>query len=77
MLAQDIMIKQVYKVKESDTVRRVIERFIEHGISGLPVVNDRNEIVGYVSDGDVMRYIGKHEDRYVDFFLCIHPDPRG
>ncbi|MED3564048.1 CBS domain-containing protein [Bacillus sp. MUM 116] len=68
MLAHEIMISQVHKVKDSDTVRSVIEKFIEHGISGLPVVNDRNEIVGYVSDGDILRYIGKHEDRIVDSF---------
>lgn len=63
MKAKEIMIQNVYKVKESDTVRSVIEKFIDHRISGLPVVNDRNEIVGYISDGDIMQYIGKHEDR--------------
>lgn len=66
MQAHDIMIHQVYKVKESDTVRSVIEKFIEHRISGLPVVNDRNEIIAFVSDGDIMRYIGKHDDRIID-----------
>jgi CBS domain-containing protein len=65
MKAHEIMITQVYKVKENDTVRSVVERFIEHRISGLPVVNDRNEIVAYVSDGDIMRYIGKHKDMIV------------
>lgn len=60
MQAHEIMIKNVYKVKEYDTVRTVIEKFIERKISGLPVVNDRNEIVAYISDGDIMRYIGKH-----------------
>ncbi|WP_029192470.1 CBS domain-containing protein [Paenibacillus harenae] len=66
MQAHEIMIRNVYKVKEYDTVRSVIERFIQHRISGLPVVNDRNEIVGYISDGDIMRYIGKKEDRVVN-----------
>lgn len=66
MKAYEIMIKEVFKVKENDTVRSVIEKFIQHRISGVPVVNDRNEIVGYVSDGDIMRYIGKHEDRIFD-----------
>ena len=46
MKAHDIMNRYVYKVKETDTVRSVIERFIQHRISGLPVVNERNEIVG-------------------------------
>jgi CBS domain-containing protein len=41
MQAHEIMISQVYKVKETDTVRSVIEKFIEHRISGLPVVNER------------------------------------
>jgi CBS domain-containing protein len=59
------MISPVYKVKEYDTVRAVIEKFIDHRISGLPVINDRNEIKGYVSDGDIMRYIGKHDDMII------------
>jgi len=66
MLAHDIMVSQVYKVKESDTVRSVIEKFIDYKISGLPIVNDRNEIVGFISDGDVLRYIGKHDDHIID-----------
>ncbi|SDD08333.1 CBS domain-containing protein [Paenibacillus sp. UNCCL117] len=78
MLAQDIMIRKVYKVKQEDKVRAVIEKFIDHRISGLPVVNDRNEIVGYMSDGDIMRFIGKKNDRVVDFlyFSMIVSDPR-
>jgi CBS domain-containing protein len=68
MQAHEIMIREVRKVKESDTVRSVIEKFIEYRISGLPIVNDSNEIVGYISDGDILRYIGKHEDRIVDSF---------
>lgn len=71
MQAHEFMIKQVYKVKESDTVRSVIEKFIEHRISGLPVVNERNEIVSYISDGDIMRYIGKQQDRIIDTIYYI------
>ena len=68
MKASEIMITQVYTVNEHDTVRAVIKKFIDHRISGLPVVNDKNKIVAYVSDGDIMRYIGKHENLVVDFF---------
>lgn len=71
MQAHEIMIKHVYKVKETDTVRSVIERFMEYRISGLPVVNDRNEIVSYISDGDIMRYIGKQRDVVVDSIYYI------
>jgi len=77
MQAYEIMISPVKKVKETDTVRYVIEKFIENRISGLPVVNERNEIVGYISDGDIMRYIGKHQYRFIDpiqFVFIINDD---
>jgi CBS domain-containing protein len=67
MQAHDIMICQVYKVKESDKVRTVIEKFSDHRISGLPIVNERNEILAYISDGDIMRYIGK-KHMTMDFY---------
>ncbi len=68
MKAHEVMINQVHKVKETDTVKSVIEKLITHRISGLPVVNDRNEIVAFISDGDIMRYIGKHSDKVLDTF---------
>jgi CBS domain-containing protein len=72
MKAHEIMIRQVYKVKEYDTVQTFIEKCIEHRISGMPVINDRNEIVAYLSDGDIMRYIGKHDDIIVDSFFQVN-----
>lgn len=68
MKAHEIMINHVHKVKDTDTVQSVIEKFIDYRISGLPVVNDRNEVVAFISDGDIMRYIGKHSDKVIDSF---------
>lgn len=72
MHAQDIMNKVVFKVQETDTVRTVIEKFLDHHISGVPVINDKNKIVAYISDGDIMRHIGKHEDIIIDSFFFIN-----
>ena len=77
MQAHEFMKKEVIKVKETDSVRSVIEKFIEYGISGLPVINDANKIVAYISDGDIMRYIGKHKDIHIETFYyvdCIKGD---
>ncbi|ASK61819.1 CBS domain-containing protein [Virgibacillus phasianinus] len=71
MQAHEMMIHDVYKVMETDSVRAVIKKFIEHRISGVPVVNHRNEIIAYVSDGDIMRYIGKHKDIFVDSLYTV------
>src|SRR5699024_3921122 len=71
MKAQDIMKKPVIKVKKNETVRTVVEKFIDNGISGLPVVNENNHIIAYISDGDIMRYIGKHKDFVYESFFFI------
>jgi CBS domain-containing protein len=72
MLAHELMNRQVIKVKETDNVRSVVTKFIENGISGVPVVNERNEIVSYISDGDIMRFIGKHEDVAISIIYSFY-----
>jgi CBS domain-containing protein len=72
MQAHEIMKNQVIKVKEKDSVRSVIEKFMDNKISGLPIVNDRNEIVAYISDGDIMRFIGKHKDLIIGTFYFVN-----
>lgn len=71
MQAHEIMKKEVIKVKETDSVRSVIEKFIEYGISGVPVVNNSNEIVAFISDGDIMRFIGKQKSYVIDVFSFV------
>ncbi|AKA69709.1 CBS domain-containing protein [Clostridium scatologenes] len=71
MQAHEIMINQVYTANENDLVRSVIKKFIKYRISGVPIINDKNQIVAYVSDGDIMRYIGKHENLVVDFLYYV------
>ncbi len=62
------MITDVYTVKRTDTVRSVLEQFAEHGIGGMPVVDDDKRLIGYISDGDIMRQIGKHLNRSLNYF---------
>ncbi|MBU5466127.1 CBS domain-containing protein [Virgibacillus sp. MSJ-26] len=71
MNAQNIMKTPVIKVEENETVRAVVKKFIENGISGLPIVNETNQIIAYISDGDIMRYIGKHKDYVYESFFFI------
>ncbi len=71
MQAHEIMINEVYTVNENDIVKSVIKKFIQYRISGIPIINSKSEIVAYVSDGDIMRYIGKHENLVVDFLYYV------
>lgn len=60
LTAKDIMIQDVFTVHQNDLVQTVVEKFAQHRISGMPIVDDHDHLVGYISDGDIMRFLGKY-----------------
>ncbi|RLL44846.1 CBS domain-containing protein [Oceanobacillus piezotolerans] len=69
MKVKDFMIRDVYKLKEEDTIQTLLETLSKYRIGGLPIVNDYNQLVGIVSDGDVLRYINpKTYSSYLMFY---------
>lgn len=50
-----LMKTDVYTLAESALVSDAMQLFVSKGISGAPVVNEKGGIVGFVSDGDIMR----------------------
>ena len=53
--AEDIMSKPLRVVKADTTVEDAAKAMRENRIKRLPVVNNNNELVGVVSEGDIMR----------------------
>lgn len=51
------MERQVYAIGQEATVREAITYFSEKHISGAPVVSAGGQVVGFLSDGDIMRYL--------------------
>lgn len=47
------------------TIRDAIALFAASETSGLPVVDGEHRVVGFVSDGDVMKYIGRNDSSFV------------
>ncbi len=62
MLVSDYMTKNLITFKENQPIEDVIDSLINNKISGGPVVNDKNELVGIISEGDCMKQIS--ESRY-------------
>lgn len=58
LTARDLM-KAPYMVAESASVREVMAQLIDRKTSGLPVVDGRGAIVGFVTDGDVLASLGR------------------
>lgn len=57
MKVRDFMIHKVFTVKASNTVEELLKILNCNRIGGVPVVDDRGNLVGMVSDGDVLRYL--------------------
>lgn len=54
MLAKEIMTKNVITVTPEDTVEQVVKLLMDHNISGLPVVDGENSVVGIITEGDLI-----------------------
>ncbi len=53
--AKDIMTRDVITVKPEATIKELARLLTDHRISGVPVVNDRGEIAGIVTENDLIR----------------------
>ena len=58
----DYMSRNLITFKPDQTIESVMQSLIKHRISGGPVVNDKNELIGIISEGDCIKQIS--ESRY-------------
>ena len=67
MKALDVMVRNVITVKPDDQVAEAVKLLAEHDISALPVVDDGNNVVGIISEADLLRRqeIGTEKHRRV------------
>ena len=59
--AKDIMKKKVIKVARDTTLKDLAKLFESEHISGAPVVEDNDKLIGVVSGTDLVRFNATHE----------------
>ncbi len=67
---EDIMTKDVITVNQQTTIQEAIRIIVENNITGLPVVNDKMQLVGIISEKDVMTLlynVGSRTGRVEEF----------
>jgi CBS domain-containing protein len=71
MRARDVMVSPVITVKPYSSVRDVAHTLLKHHISAVPVVNDQGNLVGIVSEGDLLRRVEAGTERQRPWWLLL------
>ncbi|WP_458628084.1 CBS domain-containing protein [Winogradskyella sp. PC D3.3] len=64
---KDYMSTKLITFRPDQTVQEVVEALIRNKISGGPVVNDKQELIGIISEGDCLKQLS--ESRYYNMPL--------
>ena len=56
------MTRKLITFRSDERMERVVDTLLKHKISGAPVVNDKHELIGIISEGDCIKHIS--ESRY-------------
>ena len=63
---RDLMTTQVVTLKPDDTVKKAVIKFALDNISGAPVVDNRNHLLGILSENDVLGMLLKYQETLDD-----------
>lgn len=77
-LSVEAVMKSPYLVSHTATVKEVMQCLIDHKTSGLPVVDENDSIVGFVTDGDILAALSKQNPTAIDLStgLALYRDMR-
>ena len=67
-----IMIEDPFTCSQSSTISDVVRMLAENEVTSMPVVDERKQVVGFISDGDIMKYIGRSEGAVLDATLMLY-----
>lgn len=57
LTVRDVMTQRVYRVGTEDTVQTVLDLVSQHKLRAVPVVGEDREVLGMVTDRDLLRYL--------------------
>lgn len=61
----DIMDKDVYTCHYSQTLEEAVKILVAKKVGGLTVIDDNRHVIGFISDGDIMKAVAKQKTRSI------------
>lgn len=71
MQARDVMTERVVSIHPDTTVKAISELLLKYEISAVPVLDLADQLVGLVSEGDLMRRLENQDDRRRPWWLEV------
>jgi CBS-domain-containing membrane protein len=75
MRAKDVMTSPFVTVGPDATVQEIATLLIERRVSGVPVLDQGERVVGIVSEGDLLRRVEHADERHRSWWLRLLSDP--
>jgi CBS domain-containing membrane protein len=76
VLVKDVMTKNVISVKRDADLHEASRLLSEHRISGMPVIDDNNRVIGVVSEADILVLAGMNKKHtFKDILRTILGEP--
>lgn len=66
MIARDIMTRKVHTISPEASVQELAQLLSRHDISGVPVVNKDRDIIGFVTEADILGKVVREGLRVAD-----------
>lgn len=63
LTVRDIMTQRVFRVFPDTPVQELIELMNRHGLNAVPVIGDKREVLGIVTDRDLLRHLHSRVQR--------------
>lgn len=57
LTVRDVMTQRVFRVYPDTPVRELLDLFTRHELKAVPVVNEKREVLGVVTDRDLLRHL--------------------
>ena len=71
MIVREVMTENPFMLKSGETLREAAVKLADFNVSGCPVVNDRDEIVGVLSEVDILEAL---KTQYKELRMLMPPE---
>lgn len=70
---KEIMVKKVVTVNEKESLKAVCKILVSRKLSGIPVIDAKDNLVGFISERDIIQAVGSkdfQDKRVSDVMTC-------